>query len=184
MQKINLKFLLKNKLYRCSSKYEKTTLKLLKKFKDNFYTELVFGKEQLPELYSVILPKLKGAIEFKGIDEKQIEQYKPKKLNVKMFLDFDENEHIIADAKFCYGEEEFNPLQQKIEIKYPRDVIAENKAINIIRKTGFMYYAPKECFILPSDDKIYNFLVNDINEYMQIFEIQIFLAKLYALTQK
>ena len=33
-------------------------------------TELVFGKEQLPELYSVILPKLKESIEFKDIDEK------------------------------------------------------------------------------------------------------------------
>ena len=165
--------LLEDKLFRCSSKYEKTTLKLLKKFKDNFYTELVFGKEQLPELFSVILPKLKDALEFKGIDEQQIEQYKPKKLSVKMFFDFDENEHIIAEAKFCYGEEEFNPLQQKIDIKYPRDVIAENKVINIIRKTGFMYYAPKECFILPNDDQIYNFLVNDIYEYMQIFEIMV-----------
>jgi len=165
--------LLDDKLYRCSKKYEKTTLKLLKKLKDNFITELVFGKEQLPELFSVILPRLKDALEFKGIDEKQIEQYKPKKLNVKMFLDFDANEHIIADAKFCYGEEEFNPLQQKIEIKYPRDVIAENKVINILRKTGFMYYAPKECFILPDDDKIYNFLANDINEYMQNFEIMV-----------
>ena len=90
-----------------------------------------------------------------------------------MFLDFDANEHIIAEAKFCYGEEQFNPLQQKVEIKYPRDVIAENKVINILRKTGFMYYAPKECFILPDNDKIYNFLTNDINEYMQKFEVMV-----------
>ena len=165
--------LLENKLYRCSKKYENTTLKLFKKLKDSFITELVFGKKELPELFSVILPKLKGALEFKGIDEKEIEQYKPKKLGVKMFLDFDDNDHIIADARFCYGEEEFNPLQQKIEIKYPRDVIAENKVINILRKTGFMYYAPKECFILPNDDKIYNFLANDINEYMQKFEVMV-----------
>ena len=163
--------LLENTLYRCSKKYEKTTLKLLEKFKDNFITELVFGKEQLPELFSVVLPKLKDSLEFKGINQKEIEQYKPKKLGVKIFLDFDESEHIMADAKFCYGEEEFNPLQQKIDIKYPRDVIAENKVINILRKTGFMYYAPKECFILPDDDKIYNFLANDINEYMQKFEV-------------
>ena len=165
--------LLENKLYRCSKKYENTTLKLFKKLKDGFITELVFGKKELPELFSVILPKLKESIEFKGIDEKEIEQYKPKKLGVKMFLDFDDNDHIIADARFCYGEEEFNPLQQKIEIKYPRDVIAENKVINILRKTGFMYYAPKECFILPSDDKIYNFLTNDIDEYMQKFEVMV-----------
>ena len=162
-----------NSLFRCNEKYEQTTLKLLKLFKENFLTELVFGKEQLPEFFSVILSKVKDGIEFKGIDEKDLEKYKPKKLGVKMFLDFDENDNLIADARFCYGEEEFNPLQQKIKIKYPRDVIAENKAINIIKKTGFMYYAQKECFILPNQDKIYNFLTNDINLYMQKFEIMV-----------
>ena len=160
-------------LYRCDKKYEQTTFKLLKMLKDNFMTELIFGKEQLPELFSIILLKLKNSIEFKGIDEQQIEQYKPKKLVVKLFLDYDKNEHILADAKFCYGEEEFNPLQQKIKIKYPRDVVAENKALNLLRKTGFMYYAQKECFILPDEDKIYNFLLNDVNEYMQKFEVMV-----------
>ena len=158
--------LMDNILYRCDKKYEQTTFKLLKMLRDNFMTELIFGKEQLPELFSVILLKLKDSIEFKGVEEEKLEQYKPKKLVVKLFLDYDKNEHILADAKFCYGEEEFNPLQQKIKIKYPRDVVAENKALNLLRKTGFMYYAQKECFILPDEDKIYNFLLNDVNEYM------------------
>ena len=165
--------LLENKLYHCSKEYDETVLKLIEMLKNNFLTELVFGKEQLPELFFVVLPRMKNGIVFEGIDENQIEKYKPKKLGVKMFLDFDENEHIIADARFCYGEEEFNPLQPKIEIKYPRDVVAENKVINMLRKTGFMYYAQKECFILPDDDKIYNFLANDINEYMQKFEVMV-----------
>ena len=68
-------------LYRCDKKYEQTTFKLLKMLKDNFMTELIFGKEQLPELFSIILLKLKNSIEFKGIDEQQIEQYKPKKIS-------------------------------------------------------------------------------------------------------
>lgn len=165
--------LLENKLYHCSKEYDETVLKLIEMLKNNFLTELVFGKEQLPELFSVVLPRMKNGIVFEEIDENQIEKYRPKKLGVKMFLDFDENEHIIADARFCYGEEEFNPLQPKIEIKYPRDVVAENKVINMLRKTGFMYYAQKECFILPDDDKIYNFLANDINEYMQKFEVMV-----------
>ncbi len=162
-----------NKLYRCDKKYEHTTIKLLKMLKNSYLTELVFGKEQLPEFFSVILLKLKDSIEFKGIDEQQIEQYKPKKLGVKLFLDFDESDYILAETKFCYGEEEFNPLQQKIEIKYPRDVVSENRALNLFRKTGFMYYAQKECFILPEEEKIYNFLTNDINEYMQKFEVMV-----------
>ena len=165
--------LLDNKLYKCDPKYEQTTIKLLKMLKNNYLTELVFGKEQLPELFSVILLKLKNSIEFEGIDEQKIEQYKPKKLGVKLFLDFDENDYVLADTKFCYGEEEFNPLQQKIEIKYPRDVVSENRALNLFRKTGFMYYAQKECFILPEEEKIYNFLTNDINEYMQKFEVMV-----------
>ena len=114
---------------------------------------------------------MKDNIEFKGIKEEELEQYKPKKLGIKIFLDNDENDYIIADVKFCYGEEEFNPLEQKINIKYPRDIIAENKAINIFRKTGFMYYAQKQCFILPDEEKIYNFLSTEINTYMQKFEV-------------
>ena len=170
----NYKYILiENKLYRCDKRYEETTLKLLKMLKENFITELTFGKEQLPELFSVILLKLKDSIEFKGIDEQRLEQYKPKKLGVKLFLDYDKNEHVLAETKFCYGEEEFNPLQQKIEIKYPRDVVSENKALNLFKKTGFMYYAQKECFILPDEEKIYNFLSNDINEYMQKMEVMV-----------
>ena len=164
--------LYKNTLYRCSKEYEDTTLRLIEIFKENFLTELILGKEQLPELFSVVLPKIKNGIKFKDIKE-NIDQYKPKKLGVKVFLDFDANDYILADVKFCYGEEEFNPLQQQIEIKYPRDIIAENKAINILRKTGFMYYAQKECFILPDDDKIFNFLSNEINIYMQNFEVMV-----------
>ena len=51
--------------------------------------------------------------------------------------------------------------------------IEETKAMNIFRKTGFMYYAQKECFILPDEEKIYNFLSTDINEYMQKFEVMV-----------
>ncbi len=158
-------------IYKCSEKYEKSVLRLIQIFKQNYITEITFGKEQLPELFSIILPKMKDNIEFKGIKEEELEQYKPKKLGIKIFLDNDENDYIIADVKFCYGEEEFNPLEQKINIKYPRDIIAENKAINIFRKTGFMYYAQKQCFILPDEEKIYNFLSTEINTYMQKFEV-------------
>ena len=37
--------LLDNKLYKCDPKYEQTTIKLLKMLKNNYLTELVFGKE-------------------------------------------------------------------------------------------------------------------------------------------
>ena len=165
--------LYKNNLYRCDNEYKETVIKLLELLRENYLTELTLSEEQLPELFSVILPKLKEGIKFENIDEAKIEKYKPKKLGIKIYLDFDDNGYILADVKFCYGEEEFNPLQEKINIKYARDIVGENKAINLFKKTGFMYYAKEECFILPEDDKIYNFLANDINEYMQKFEVMV-----------
>ena len=169
----NQYILFKETLYKCSKEYENAVIKILKLFKENYLTEIIFEKEQLPQLFSVIIPRLKKYIEFNEIDEQDIEQYKPKKLGVKMFLDFDENERIIAEIKFCYGDDEFNPLQSKISLKYPRDMIAENKAVNMFRKTGFLFYEAKECFILPDEDKIYNFLSNEINNYMQVFEVMV-----------
>ena len=162
-----------NKLYRCNKEYEETVIKLLNMLRENYLSELILSEEQLPELFSVIMPKVKDGLKIDNIDKAKIEQYKPQKLGVKIFLDIDENGYILADVKFCYGEEEFNPLQEEIHIKYARDIMAENKAINIFRKTGFMYYEEKDCFILPEEDKIYNFLSNDINEYMQKFEVMV-----------
>ena len=171
--KNNKYVLLKRTLYKCSKNYENSVMNLLCIFKENYLTEISFGKEQLPELFSVIIPRLKNNIEYQEIEEQDIEKYRPKKLGVKMFLDFDENDRILAEIKFCYGETEFNPLHPKIDSKYPRDMIAENKAVNMLRKTGFMFYEAKGCFILPEEEKIYNFLSNEIDTYMQVFEVMV-----------
>ena len=43
--------------------------------------------------------------------------------------------------------------------------------MNIFRKTGFMFEPQNLRFILPDDEKIYNFLSEDINLYMKKFEV-------------
>ena len=58
--------LIENELYKIDKKYEKTTFKLLKMLKDNFMTELILGKEQLPELFSIVLLRLENCIEIKN----------------------------------------------------------------------------------------------------------------------
>ena len=45
------------KLYRCSKKFENTNLKLLKLFRENYSESVLFGKNELGKLFSVILPK-------------------------------------------------------------------------------------------------------------------------------
>jgi SNF2 family DNA or RNA helicase len=74
-------------------------------------------------------------------------------------------------VKFCYGEQEFNPLDQNIKLNFPRNMIKETRTLNIFRKTGFMLDVKNLRFILPDNDKIYEFLTQDINYYMQKFEV-------------
>lgn len=160
-------------LYRCSKEFENDSLKLLKLFRENFLTQILFSKDELGELFSVVLPRVKSAIKISEEISEEIKEYQPEKLGVKVFLDFDENDYIVADVKLCYGENEFNPLNQseEKEFKYPRNMIEETKAMNVFRKTGFMYDVKNLRFILPDQDKIYEFLVNDINYYMKKFEV-------------
>ena len=168
----NYKYVLINdKLHRCTKEFERSNLKLLELFRQNYLTELTLGEEELSQLFSVIIPKVKNAIKFEDISDQDIEKYKPKKLVVKVFLDFDENNYIVADVKFCYENEEFNPLEENIKILSPRNMIAETKALNLFRKSGFMLEQKNLRFILPNDENIYQFLSNDIEYYMQKFEV-------------
>ena len=162
-----------NGLYRCTKEFENTTLKLLGLFRENFLTQVLLSKNELGELFSVIFPKVKNAIKIDENIVEEIKEYEPEKLAVKTYLDFDENGYIVADVKLCYGENEFNPLNdmEEKEFKYPRNVIEETKAMNVFRKTGFMFDVKNLRFILPDEEKIYEFLTNDINYYMQKFEV-------------
>lgn len=168
------KYLLdEDRLYRCSKYFENTTLRLFELFRQNYMTELTLGEEELSSFFSIMMPKLKNVIKIEGIDQGELEKYQPKELGVKVFLDFDKNNNVIAEVKFCYDDIEINPLNEKENIKFPRNKIQETKALNAFRKTGFMLDVKNHRFILPEEEKIYDFLTDDINYYMQKFEVMV-----------
>ena len=159
------------KIYRCSKEFENTNLRLLEFFKQNYMNEITLGENELTQLFSVILPKVKNAINIENIPEDEIKRYKPKELIVKIYLDFDENDYLVADVIFSYENNEFNPLDESVKLDFPRNVVQETKALNIFRKTGFMLDTKNLRFILPDNDKIYEFLLEDVNIYMKKFEV-------------
>lgn len=159
------------KLYRCSKKFENTNLKLLELFRQNYITEIKLGKKELSELFSIVMPKVKNAIKVIDIPEEEIEKYRPKELETKLYLDFNKNDYLIADIKFCYDEFEFNPLDEKKRVNFPRNLIEETRALNVFRRTGFMLDTKNLRFILPDNDKIYEFITQDIEEYRQRFQV-------------
>lgn len=163
--------LYKNKLYKCSQEYENTVIKLIEMFRQNYLTEVTLKREELSQFFSIVMPKMKNSIKIKNIDESELEDYKPKQLEVKSFFDFDKAGNIIADVKFKYGKEEFNPLDESLNIKIPRNIIEETKSLNIFRKTGFMFEVKNLRFILPDDEKIFDFLSEGIQQYINRFEV-------------
>lgn len=162
-------FLYKGYLHRCTKQYQETTLKLLDAYKRNYTTKMKFSKEEIPNFFSIIMPKAKESIDLGEIDKEEIEKYMPEKLGVKVFLEINDKNYIIAKIRFCYGEEEFNPLQENPNI--PRSTLEEAESLNLFRKTGFMLDNKNFKFILTDDEKIYDFLSEGINEYMRKFEV-------------
>lgn len=162
-------FFMDDKLYRCSKEYNNSTLKLLDVFKRNFTKEIKFNKEQMPNFFSIVVPKVKKNILLDTLEAEEIDKYMPQRLGVKVFLEFNEKNYIVAKVIFCYGEKEFNPLKENPNI--PRSVMEEAESLNVFRKTGFMLDKRNTNFVLADDDKIYDFLSNNINEYMQKFEV-------------
>lgn len=162
--------LLGNTFYRCTKKFESCNLKVFNMFKNNYFNEITFGENELVNLFSIIMPKIKDAIVMEECLQKRFEQYIPKKLKVKVFLDIDKKGYIISEVLFCYGKDEFNPLKEEKQ-QIPRNILEESKILSIFRKTGFLLDIKKFRFVLTDDDKIYEFLSEEIEHYNKMFEV-------------
>lgn len=163
-------FLYDDKLYKCSKNYKNTILKLLEVFRINFAKEIEFRKSELADLFSMVIPKVKDNIKIDKIQSEEIEKYMPKELYTKVYLDYDKNNYITADVKFCYDDIEFNPLLEEKQ-DFPRDALKESETLDRFRKTGFMLDTANAKLILVNEEKIYHFLTSEIENYMKQFEV-------------
>ena len=162
--------LTKKALYRCSNSFANTILKLLNIYRENYTPQIRFKQEELPSFCSLVYPKLKTEISLEKLDESIINKYVPQELYIKLYLDYDKNNFITADIKFVYGDVEFNPLKDT-NISVARDVSKENEYLDIFVNTGFMLDTKNGRLILTEEDKIYNFLSEEIPIYMHKFEV-------------
>jgi len=140
---------------------------------DIFYGKnysIVFNENNLRNFFAIVVPKIKDNFEIKNIDKEQIEKYMPKDLYVKIYLDYNEKGYIIADVKFCYGNVEFNPIKN-VNLEITRNAIQENEVLDTFVQTGFMLDSANARLVLANDEKIYNFLSKEIEDYMKKFEV-------------
>ena len=162
--------LTKNSLYRCDKNFENTVLKLLEIYRENYTNKIKFKRNEFANFCSIVYPKLKNYISLENLDKDLVKTYVPEDLYIKIYLDYDENNYITADIKFVYGEKEFNPLKET-NISVARDAIKENEYMDIFVNTGFMLDTKNSRLILTDEEKIYNFLTEQIEMYMKKFEV-------------
>ena len=166
-----LYIIIEDVIYRCPMDYKNTVLKLLELFKNNFTKEVLFKKEELPKLFSLVIPSVRKNLEIKNINSDEMEKYIPQDLYVKLYLDSNENNYITADVKFGYKDYEFNPLIGNPKIQIARDIVKETKTLETFIQTGFMLDKEHGNLVLADDEKIYNFLSEEFTYYMKNFEI-------------
>ena len=163
--------LLKNSLYRCSKEFCSSMTKIINIFKYNYVNDIEFKKQDLSLLFSMVVPKIKNSINTKKIPKDDIEKFMPKSLSTKIFLDYNDDNNIIADVKFCYNDIEFNPFKESEEPSIARDYFQEREVINMFTNSGFLLDQEEAKLIILDDEKIFNFLTVEIEEYMKKFEV-------------
>ncbi len=168
--KSHIYFYQNNILYQCEEEFKENTLKLLQVFRSNLTNQIVFPKEEVSQLFSLVFPKVKEKMNIENTIEEEVKQYIPKELYVKLYLDYNEKNYITADIKFVYGDREFNPLIEEPK-DIPRDIIKEDEVLEMFKKSGFMLEVEKARLILVKEDDIYQFLMQDIETYMKKFEV-------------
>ena len=163
-------FLQQDKMYRCSRKYENSIIKLLNIYKINLTKGIILKKDEFADFYSLVMPLLEYEINLDNVDQDELNRYMPKKLNVKVFLDYNQKHYITADIKFKYDDFEFSPFEE-VDKKIPRNAIEESKALDLFSHSGFMYDQKNNKLVLIKDDDIFNFLEYDIEKYISKFEV-------------
>lgn len=177
----NLKILIGlNKIYTISGKnvYEydknkyKDVFRLISMFGLKEKKEFNFEKEELIGFINNVLPKIRDNVSFENLPEEVKEKYIPKKLAVKVYLDLTDKGDILATVNFCYEDIEFEPFSNKAP-SIPRDMDSEKKVLQKFLRDGFSYSKNYESFLMSNEEQIYNFIVNNINYYMENYEVLI-----------
>jgi SNF2 family DNA or RNA helicase len=162
--------LFKDKLYRCSEEYNIKLTPFLKEFDIKSRGFLEIKESEVTSFCEYLVPNLKKFSNLK-IDDKQIQKYRAKNLGVKIFLDINNMGNIVANVKFCYDDFEFNPFDIKSSAKYNRNLLTELKTKEVFTECNFVIDYNNKLMYIKNNDHIYKFLTEDINLFMDKFEV-------------
>ena len=157
-------------LYKCDAEFIKHKYTVLQAFLSNYKNIMHIYKKNLTNFFSLIYPNIKEDIKFEKDIFENLKKYIPQTLIPKLYLDFDSRQYLIADLKFSYEGVDFNPIENK-EVPANRNLLEEAIYLNKLIKSGFLLDEKNKRFIINLDDAIYNFIEDDLEEYIKISEV-------------
>ena len=157
-------------LYKCDVEFIKYKYTVLQAFLTNYKNSMHIYKKNLTNFFSLIYPNIKEDIKIEKDIFENLKKYIPQTLIPKLYLDFDNRNYLIADLKFSYENIEFNPIENK-DVAANRNLLEEAIYLNKLIKSGFLLDEKNKRFIINLDDTIYNFIEDDLEEYIKISEV-------------
>lgn len=164
--------LFKDKLHRCSNDFKENIYPLLKELKSKNENTIFIPSNDCASFCEYVVPRIKKVCPL-SISDSILNKYKPEELDIKTYLDIDENLDVICDVRFCYGKIEINPFDGTSNIKCNRNVLKEKKANKIFRDNNFVIDTDKKRIYLNNENDIYNFLTDGINLFNLNFNVYI-----------
>jgi len=164
--------LYKDKLHRCSDEFRAKVLPLIEKLSQDPEGKITISQGSATSFCEYVIPALKDSTTL-IIEDGILEKYKAEKLGTKIYLDIDTKGNIVAEVKFCYGNDEFNPFDKDLEVSCNRNIIEEARAKELFKMYNFVINFKKHIIYLSNEDDIYTFLTEGVDKFMEKFEVLI-----------
>ncbi len=176
----------KDQFYRCTDDFIDNVLPAIEKIEQSKNLSIPISVENLSVFYSTVLLRLEKYASI-SIPDDIANSFILYPLNAKVFLDTNKTKAIYADIVFSYGDIEINPFNNKIINKNEsannnnsivtnnnnsiviRDLKKEMEILSFFKENGFI--EKEKNFVLTSENLIYNFITDSINNLIKICEV-------------
>lgn len=162
--------LYKDKFYRCTYEFKRKMIPLLRELNEIDSDRMIISVNHATSFCEYLLPYMKEMAKT-TLPEGLTEKYRAEKLGTKVYLDSNAKGNIIAEIKFCYGNDEFNPFDRSTTVTCNRNKIEEMKAKELFKKYHFKIHHRNGVIYLTGEEEIYEFLSKGIQEFMKKFEV-------------
>ena len=152
-------------ILRCSADFQERVYPMLQVGSREMY----FALSDLSTFCSVVLPDLQGMVEIADPDG-LLEQYLPDEMTPRFYLDLNEDDELVTQLRFLYGETELPDKASGQPEAVRRDPRAEQQARNLLLQ-WFRERSEQNHYFLFGEEHIFDFLTEELSTLQESGEV-------------